>query len=338
MKTLGRSDVILSKIHDITKTLDEIQKFKFDEQDDILVKLGKLFDVVDAIDAYINKRNTVDVTEMGWLEYRKHRRNVAREELQKEIEAHAITRSSKIMTDIGEIVKTLKELNKLKDEGSNAVAKVTTIMDSIDQIHTIISSRANKTFSENLIDNATIQVISERIKFFNDEISKLSTLDDKNVTNTEKTLNHYSKFLTKVDSLKVENLTKTARVFQQMARFSESIDGNFERLAETINENLMPVLEELKQIMNESSDRLEKGFNSTNETLVATSPVPVSKSGMTGIVKAGNPGMSDSQASAAADKKLAAQMKSQNQTLASKLDEVIDLLSGRGRINATVTY
>ena len=123
-----------------------------------------------------------------------------------------------------------------------------------------------------------------------------------------------------------------------MAQFSESINGNFDGLAETINEKLMPVLEELKQIMNESSDRLEKGFNSTNETLVATSPVPVSKSGMTGIVKAENPGMSDSQASAAADKKLAAQMRAQSQTLASKLDEVIDLLNGRGRINATVIY
>lgn len=338
MKTLGRSDVVLSKIHDITKTLNEIQKFKFDQKDDILVKLGKLFDVVDAIDAYINERNSVDVTQMGWGEYRKHRKNTAREELQKEIEAQAITRSSKIMTDIGEIVKVLKELNKLKDEGPNAVTNVTTIMDSIDQIHSIISTRANKTVNENLIDNATIQVIGERIKFFNDEISKLSKLDDKKVTNTEKTLNNYSKFLTKVDSLKVENLTKTASVFEQMARFSESIDGNFERLAETINENLMPVLEELKQIMNESSDRLEKGFNSTTETLVATSPVPVSKSGMKDIVKAGNPGMSDSQASAAADKKLADQMRSQNQTLASKLDEVIDLLSGRGRINAMVTY
>ena len=123
-----------------------------------------------------------------------------------------------------------------------------------------------------------------------------------------------------------------------MAQFSESINGNFDGLAETINERLMPVLEELKQIMNESSDRLEKGFNSTNETLVATSPVPVSKSSMTGIVKAGNPGMTDSQASAAADKRLADQMRSQSQTLVAKLDEVIELLSGRGRINAMVTY
>ena len=154
----------------------------------------------------------------------------------------------------------------------------------------------------------------------------------------KETTNNYIKFLDKIGSIRVDNLTKAASVFKQMAQFSESINGNFDGLAETINEKLMPVLEELKQIMNESSDRLEKGFNSTNETLVATSPVPVSKSGMTGIVKAENPGMSDSQASAAADKKLAAQMRAQSQTLASKLDEVIDLLNGRGRINATVIY
>lgn len=154
----------------------------------------------------------------------------------------------------------------------------------------------------------------------------------------KETTNNYIKFLDKIGSIEIDNLTKAASVFRQMARFSESINGNFEGLAETINEKLMPVLEELKLIMGDNTDKLEKGFNSTTETLVATSPVPVSKSGMTGIVKAGNPGMSDSQASAAADKKLAAQMRSQNQTLASKLDEVIDLLSGRGRINARVTY
>lgn len=154
----------------------------------------------------------------------------------------------------------------------------------------------------------------------------------------KETTNNYIKFLDKIGSIRVDNLTKAASVFKQMAQFSESINGNFDGLAETINERLMPVLEELKQIMNESSDRLEKGFNSTNETLVATSPVPVSKSSMTGIVKAGNPGMTDSQASAAADKRLADQMRSQSQTLVAKLDEVIELLSGRGRINAMVTY
>ena len=136
----------------------------------------------------------------------------------------------------------------------------------------------------------------------------------------------------------IDNIKKVTHMFKQMARFSESIDGNFESLAEAINENLMPVLEELKKVMDDCTKTLEKGFNSTNETLVATSPVPVSKSSMTGIVKAGNPGMTDSQASAAADKKLADQMRSQSQTLVAKLDEVIELLSGRGRINAMVTY
>jgi hypothetical protein len=190
-----------------------------------------------------------------------------------------------------------------------------------------------------LVENKTPDTAIKYASKLNNLLEEFSQNNNKvDLNKLKETTNNYIKFLDKIGSIKIDNLTKAASVFKQMARFSESINGNFEGLAETINEKLMPVLEELKQIMGDNTDKLEKGFNSTTETLVATSPVPVSQRGMTNIEKARNPQMSDSQASAAASKKMEAQMRAQNQTLAAKLDEVIELLSGRGKINAMVTY
>ena len=183
--------------------------------------------------------------------------------------------------------------------------------------------------------NKTIHY-AQRLNNLLQEFTKNNNLTD--INKLKETTNNYIKFLDKVDTVKVDNLRKTAEMFKQMAQFSKSINGNFDALAETINEKLMPVLEELKEVMNGASDKLEKGFNSTNETLVATSPVPVTSDDMSNIVKASNPNMTPQQASDEANRRMAAQMRSQNQTLAAKLDEVIELLSGQGKINAVMTY
>jgi hypothetical protein len=97
-----------------------------------------------------------------------------------------------------------------------------------------------------------------------DMISQLNisfdSVDDKKITNAMKS---YTNFLKQIDNTNIDKLKETKNVFEQMARFSESINGNFEALAETLNEKIAPLLEELK----ESLDTVEK-----NTTQVASRP------------------------------------------------------------------
>lgn len=339
-KQLKRTDKILGFVKDIVTTISEIQKLKIDENT-IIGHVDKLLQTVELIDTIIEQRIGLKDSEkndvvLSRAQKRELRRAQRQENRLKELESKNIDKITAIMVNVGDMVSTIKDLSDLKINSADVINKSEVMLSCADTIYNQIDQRFGKTAPT--IDISHFTSVVDVIKTLNESMISITDITKDKVKNTEQLFKNYIILLDKINTIKVDNVEKTTKMFKQMAQFSESIDGNFEKLAETINENLMPVLEELKQIMNESSDRLEKGFNSTNETLVATSPVPVSKSGMTGIVKAGNPEMSDSQASAAADKKLAAQMRVQSQTLASKLDEVIDLLSGRGRINATVIY
>ena len=51
-------------------------------------------------------------------------------------------------------------------------------------------------------------------------------------------------------------------MFTQMVKMSESIKGNFDGLAEALNENLMEVLKELKDILKESNGIIENSSKS----------------------------------------------------------------------------
>ena len=96
--------------------------------------------------------------------------------------------------------------------------------------------------------NNLITVVSK----FNDTFNKI---DD---TKAVRATNSYIGFLKQVNSMKLKNLETAAKMFEEMAKFSESINGNFDQLAETINEKIAPLLEELKESMSkvaENSDR-----------------------------------------------------------------------------------
>ena len=101
-----------------------------------------------------------------------------------------------------------------------------------------------------------------------DMIGKLNVsfnnVDDKKIVNAMKS---YTNFLKQIDDTDIDKLKETKSVFEQMARFSESINGNFEALAETLNEKIAPLLEELK----ESLDTVEK-----NTTQVVSRPTTTS--------------------------------------------------------------
>lgn len=93
-----------------------------------------------------------------------------------------------------------------------------------------------------------------------------ASMTDENISKSATMLQNYDTFLTRIDTLKIENLQTAAKIFEEMARFSESISGNFDTLAETLNERIAPLMEELKntldQVNNKVVDKEKNGQSS----------------------------------------------------------------------------
>ena len=121
-------------------------------------------------------------------------------------------------------------------------------------------------------------------------------------------------------------------MFRQMARFSESIEGNFEKLADALNEKIMPLLQEMKEISGQVPTKLDQGFANTSATMAATAAGPMNQSTMTAQVQRENPNMSKKDIEKMVDNRMKDQAKNQAQSLTAKIDEVIELLQGSGKI------
>lgn len=73
------------------------------------------------------------------------------------------------------------------------------------------------------------------------------------VANTGAVIDNYIKFLDKVNYIDITKLKTTENMFAHMAKFSESISGNFDGLADALNDKIAPLLEEINNILKETN-------------------------------------------------------------------------------------
>lgn len=79
-------------------------------------------------------------------------------------------------------------------------------------------------------------------------------VNDSDVKNTEKLTDNYIKFMKQVDSMDFKKLQTTEWMMRHFASISRDIRGDFEGLAKTVNQHIMPALEKL----NETMDKVTK--------------------------------------------------------------------------------
>lgn len=97
-------------------------------------------------------------------------------------------------------------------------------------------------------------------------------IDDKAISAQKQSLDNISKFIDKASSIDTTKIKSTTDMFAQMAKMSESIKGNFDGLAEALNENLLTVLKELKDILEKSSGIIEKSNSGNTKTVHIQQP------------------------------------------------------------------
>ena len=219
---------------------------------------------------------------------------------------------------VGKLAEHLKTINSLPDL-SGIDTKTVAICTAADKVIDNIVAPSDKTIT----DTSRLSIL-ERV---NTALIGFNSISTEQIENNTKAVDNYVRFIDKVNTVEVSKLEKSAQMFKQMANFSNSIKGNFEKLAESINEDLMPVLEELKEIMEKVPTAIETNGANVSAAVASTTVAPTTTN-VTKQVERENPGMDKKQVEQLVQARLREHANSAANSTASKIDELISLLKG----------
>ena len=114
----------------------------------------------------------------------------------------------------------------------------------------------------------TITRTLDLLKRFNEVTKDFVDVNDDDVRKSKELTDNYIKYIDKINGVDLENLKTTERLFANMAKFSESINGDFDKLAESLNERIAPLLEELKNLMSQMPNHINKASSDQQKTAI----------------------------------------------------------------------
>lgn len=221
---------------------------------------------------------------------------------------HAI-RSIGYLADVANTIKIISEprIQQIRQ----SVNYVTDLLDGI-----VKNSRTD--FNE-------VQQRLDQLNYLQNIIYKLNNIDDVHIKNSEAVLKNYSSFIDKVNSINLENIKTTTNLFGKMAELSSSINGDFQGLAEALNDKIAPLLEELKEVMSEMQIKIEQTGSNISSSVYASSKGTLSSQEMAAQTSREMPDSSQAEQARITERRMAEQAQRQSNDLASKLDELIDM-------------
>ena len=160
-------------------------------------------------------------------------------------------RLTKLPTDSSHTLDIIKNLKLMRSANHNALY----LLDYIQK--------------QNL-DHNKVSKSLDLLERFNEVSKKFVSISDDDVKKSKELTDNYIKFIDKVNGTNLESLKTTERLFKNMAEFSESINGNFDKLAEALNEKIAPLLEELKSLIEKVPQHIDKSAADQQRTLVET--------------------------------------------------------------------
>lgn len=318
-RKLNKVSKITDTLNKISGTLASIQDLNISESK-ITARIDDIFTVIDNISKHIatfmsknvDPESIVDAQKLSKREWKK-----ANEKLSK-VEATIAT-----VQGICDALNTIKDL-KIEKEQDKIVENVKTALGSIDRIAAIISGG-----KESKIDKDKLKAIETVIDYVKELNEAFIEVGNANSANVEKNIGNYVKFIDKVNTMDVEKVKKTAQMFEKMSRFSTSIKGDFDKLAEALSDKLLPVLEDLKEVMGVLPEKLDTGFQNT-AAAVASTNAPATKENITAQVNRENPNLTTDEVNKIVESRISEAAKADANGVAAKLDELISLLRGYG--------
>lgn len=220
------------------------------------------------------------------------------------------------MTAVGTFALLAEQLQKINDFKIDKK----TIDSNIQNIITNAKSLISIVSDDNWGDISIID-IKVRLNAFNNISSILKNIIDltNNGEGPIKMIETSTKFIQAINSADLTKLQTAERIFKNISDFSNSIRGDFDELAATLNEKIAPLLEELKELLKEVPKKMEEN---TNKTLLSNANSNTSEKDIKDMATAANPNATKEDI----DKIIAEKMSKINQT-ESALQDTNELLS-----------
>ena len=332
-RKLNRINKVISTLNNIGGSLMSIQKLNLDKgvRETIESKIDQMFTFVTYLSSKISDfmKPSEDST-----------KNVSNNDLKKTDKK--LSKVESVMVSLKSITDSLKSISEIKigdiaDKNSLAGKANDNIANVFGATNSLITTV--KTKIDNFGNTDKVVEFTEKISPVISCIKNLTTQfsDFANVDNTKlgNNINSFGGFIDKVNTIDVEKTQKTTQLFEQMSKFSASIKGDFDKLAEALNEKMLPVLEELKDIMGKVPEKLDTGFANTSASISAAN-APATVENVAAQLNRENPDKDKKFIENLLDKRMAEKAQQEANSTAAKLDELITLLKGFGPQPAVV--
>lgn len=239
------------------------------------------------------------------------------------------------LKDIDRISTNLTGLSKLSvKDAITGVDSVVSIVDALiektDNNKNISRKRRYKDSLENIDRYFTL--LKRVINVFTVNNSDFGML---NVGDHEKFINNNIKFLDKVNEIDTNKLKKTTNLYEQLRKFSESINGNFNLLAEALANKLIPVLEDLKEIMTVIPEKIDSSSNKISKSVNLLN-YPTTTANVTEQTRLENPNLSEEDINQIVNARMNELAKADANGISAKIDDLMTLLRGFGGENVVV--
>lgn len=157
--------------------------------------------------------------------------------------------------------------------------------------------------------------------------------DKTQVDQSERLINNYVKFVDKVNNIKLESLQSATAMFKQMSEFSQSISGDFDKLADSLNEKIAPLLEELKTLMEELPSKIDESTSSINSSISANSTnTNMSSDEAAAQARRNDPNATEQEIERRTKQRMDEQARIQSASVITKIDELLETIRGNSSV------
>lgn len=332
-RKLNRINKVISTLNNIGGSLMSIQKLNLDKgvRETIESKIDQMFTFVIYLSGKIS--DFMKPSEEAAVNVSNKDIKQADKKLSK---IESVMVSLKSITDslkgIGEIqIGSITDKNSLAGKANDNIVNV---FGATNSLMTTVKAKINEfKDTDKLVEfSEKISPVISCIKNLTSQFSDFADIDN---TKLNKNINSFGGFIDKVNTIDVEKAQKTTQLFKQMSKFSESIKGDFDKLAEALTEKMLPVLEELKDIMDKVPEKLDTGFANTSASISAAN-APATVENVAAQLNRENPDKDKKFIENLLDKRMAEKAQQEANSTAAKLDELITLLKGFGPQPAVV--
>ena len=346
VKRLNNVDKIVSVIGNVMKTIESLSKVNLDgaAKTNITNNIENVFGFIDTLAVKVHEFLTAQDTAAAelvqndnmpaWMAAAKAKQSGFDENVERM--AGTSDNISKVVGTISNVMETVKKIKdfKLNQKDVDAInLNIETLFDTTG----FIIRKIQQQLDENKVEDPEsitekLEPILSGLERLNTGFESLGNVDTKNFSSN---VNTFGNFVESINKVSVEKVEKTTKLFEKMSELTANMKGDFNKVAETLTEKLIPVLEDLKTIMIDVPEKLDKGFSNTSASIAAANQPPTTQ-GYVEQVKREEPNISEQEAERKATERMNEKAQADSNGIAAKLDELIALFKGMGGDPAVV--